>query len=83
MFLVCAAYLVGSYLIKPELQPDWVRDAYLIEPDPGGRAIGSRPAARSLPAGPVPRPRPTSRRAGQGYTDAQRQALDKLVSPQP
>ena len=81
VLVVCAAYLIGSLLIKPELQPAWIRDAYLIGPIQEGalrievccrRPIGP---ARSL------RPRPTG--TGKGYTDAQRQALDKLVSPQP
>ena len=80
-FVVCAAYLVVSYLIKPDLQPDWVRNACLIGPVRRVRA-GSRLFC----------PRPTGRRParsaaghveGQGYTDEQRQALDKLVSPQP
>lgn len=82
--LVCAAYLVGSYLIKPELQPDWVRQAYLIAPV----RSGSQSLERLLPAdyrqdgldgGAVGEPVT----GGQGYTDAQRQALDKLVTPQP
>jgi membrane protein required for colicin V production len=78
-FVVCAAYLAVSFLIKPEQQPEWVRTAYLIGPiqDGARRLEGLLPAAyRPRPAAPPASP-------GQGYTDEQRQALEKLVAPQP
>lgn len=81
VFVLCAAYLAGSYLIKPDLQPDWVRDAYLIGPiQEGARRIEAMlpDAYRPRPAAP-----PAATAEGQGYTDEQRQALEKLVSPQP
>ena len=82
--LVCAAYLVGSYLIKPDLQPDWVRQAWLIEPVRSGslmleRALPEAYRQDGLEGGTVAEPVS----GGQGYTETQRQALDKLVSPQP
>lgn len=82
--LVCAAYLVGSYLIKPELQPDWVRQAWLIDPVRRGSLMLERVVPEAyrqdgLGTGTVAEPVT----GGQGYTDTQRQALDKLVSPQP
>ena len=82
--LVCAAYLLGSYLVKPEAQPDWVPQAYLITPVRTGalRLEGLLPESyrqdglgKRTRAGPVT--------AGQGYTTRERQALDKLVAPQP
>jgi membrane protein required for colicin V production len=81
LFVLCAAYLAVSYVIKPDLQPEWVRSAYLIAPiQEGARRIeGVLPAAyRPRPAAPPP-----ATAGGQGYTDEQRQALEKLVSPQP
>ena len=40
VFVLCVAYLAGSYLIKPDLQPEWVRSAYLIGPiQEGARRI--------------------------------------------
>jgi membrane protein required for colicin V production len=82
--LVCAAYLVGSYLIKPELQPDWVRQAWLIDEVRSGsllleRALPEAYRQDGLGSGTIAEPVTD----GQGYTDTQRQALDKLVSPQP
>jgi membrane protein required for colicin V production len=82
--LVCAAYLVGSYLIKPELQPDWMRQAYLIDSVRAGsllleRALPENYRQAGLGDGAVAE----RVSGGQGYTDKQRQALDKLVSPQP
>jgi membrane protein required for colicin V production len=79
-FLVCAAYLAGSYLMKPEVQPDWVRDAYLIGPvEDGARRIEALlPDAYRPPAAATP---PVTAE-GQGYTDAEREQLEKLVSPQ-
>ena len=81
VFVLCAAYLAGSYLIKPDLQPEWVRTAYLIGPiQEGARRIEAMlpEAYRPRPAAPPP-----ATAEGQGYTDEQRQALEKLVSPQP
>jgi membrane protein required for colicin V production len=81
--LVCAAYLIGSYLIKPDQQPDWVRQAYLI----GSVRSGALLIERALPetyrldglGGTAPEPVT----AGQGYSAKERQALEKLVAPQP
>ncbi len=80
-FVLCAAYLAVSFLIKPDLQPEWVRNAYLIGPiQEGARRIEAflPEAYRPRPAGPPP-----VNVEGQGYTDEQRRALEKLVSPQP
>ena len=61
VLVVCVAYLVGSLLIKPELQPAWVRDAYLIAPIQEGANRIARSAAGGLSAGPDScSPRPTS-----------------------
>jgi membrane protein required for colicin V production len=80
VFVLCAAYLAGSYLIKPDLQPEWVRNAYLIGPI----QEGARRIEAMLPEAYRPRPAPPPVTAqGQGYSDEQRQALEKLVSPQP
>ena len=80
-FLLCAAYLASAYLVRPELLPDWVREARLIGPVREGAARiedllpetyrPRRPGAPAEPSG------------GHGYTEAERQALEKLVSPQP
>ena len=80
-FLVCAAYLLASYAIKPDAQPEWVRSAYLIDPVQDG----ARRLEALLPEAyrPRPAPGPAAPATGQGYTDAQREALEKLVSPQP
>jgi membrane protein required for colicin V production len=80
-FVVCAAYLVGSFLIKPELQPGWVRDAYFIGPVQDG----AHRIEALIPPAYRPRPATGPATAGgeQGYTDEQRRALDKLVTPQP
>jgi membrane protein required for colicin V production len=79
-FIVCAAYLVAGYLVKPDLHPDWVRQAYLIGPVQDG----ARRIEAWLPEAYRPRPAsPPATAEGQGYTDAQREALEKLVSPQP
>ena len=79
--VVCLAYLVGSLLIKPELQPAWVREAHLIGPI----QKGAQRIADLLPEAYRPGTTPAAAPAGggKGYTDAQRQALDKLVTPQP
>lgn len=37
-FIVCAGYLIASYIIKPELYPAWVQQARLIEPVRQGAA---------------------------------------------
>ena len=79
--VVCAAYLIGSLLIKPELQPAWIRDAYLIGPIREGALRIEAVLPEAYRPGPVEAPGPTGN--GKGYTDAQRQALDKLVTPQP
>jgi membrane protein required for colicin V production len=86
--VVCAAYLVASYLIKPELQPDWVSQAYLIEPV----RTGAVALERLLPepyreggladAGAVGRTPGGATAAGQGYSEAQRQALEQLLAPE-
>lgn len=81
VLVVCVAYLVGSLLIKPELQPAWVRDAYLIAPIQEGANRIANLLPEAYRPGPIPASAPTS--TGKGYTDAQRQALDKLVPPQP
>jgi membrane protein required for colicin V production len=79
-FVLCAAYLAGSFLVKPELQPDWVRGAYLIGPvQAGARRIEELLPAAYRARGPSPAPATD----GPGYTEAQRQALEKLVTPQP
>ena len=80
-FVVCAAYLVGSFLIKPELQPQWVREAYFIGPVQDG----AHRIEELIPEAYRPRPvgAPTTADGEQGYTDEQRRALDKLVTPQP
>ena len=73
----------AAYLIKPDLQPDLGARRLSDRPGPGGRAIGSRLCCRR----PIGRARPDdprrTRPLAKGYTDAERQALDKLVSPQP
>jgi len=81
VLVVCAAYLVGSMLIRPELQPAWVRDAYLIGPIQKGALRIEALLPEAYRPGPGPTPAPTG--TGKGYSDAQRQALDKLVTPQP
>ena len=48
--VVCAAYLIGSLLIKPELQPAWIARRLPDRADPGGRASHRSPAARGLSA---------------------------------
>ncbi len=80
-FIVCVAYLVASYLIKPELHPQWVQQAYLIDPV----REGAHRIEQWLPDAYRPRPAvpPPVTAEGQGYTDSQREALEKLVSPQP
>ena len=80
-FIVCAGYLAATYLVKPELYPDWVRQAMLIGPvrDGAARIEGWLPDAyRSRPVGPPP-----VTAGGEGYTDAERDGLEKLLSPQP
>lgn len=81
VFVLCAAYLAGSYLIKPDLQPEWVRTAYLIGPiQEGARRIEGLLPEAYRPRPPAP---PPVSAEGQGYTVEQRQALENLVSPQP
>jgi membrane protein required for colicin V production len=82
VFVVCAAYLAGTYLIRPELQPEWVRNAYLIGPVQNGahRLEAFLPEAyRPKPASP---PAATATN-GEGYSDRERRALEKLLAPQP
>jgi membrane protein required for colicin V production len=90
--LVCAAYLVASSLIKPELQPAWVQQAYLIGPVRQGSALlaglvperyrqegwaAAGAAARAVGG-------EAARAAGEhGYTAEQRQALEKLLPASP
>jgi membrane protein required for colicin V production len=83
--LVCAAYLVGSYLIKPELQPDWVRQAYLVEPVRAGSALLEGLLPERYRHGGFDRtiPKLEAQSPGLGYTDQQRQAVDKLVTGKP
>ena len=69
----------GSFLVKPELQPDWVRDAYLIGPVRDGARRIEALLPGSLPAAPAARTGRPATDGEQGYTDAQRRALDKLV----
>ena len=81
VFVVCAVYLAAAYLIKPDQQPQWVRDAYLVGPvQEGARRIEALLPEAYRPRRPEPAP---ATAGGQGYTDAERQALEKLVSPQP
>jgi membrane protein required for colicin V production len=78
--IVCAAYLVASYLIKPQLQPHWVNQAYLIEPV----RTGAVALERLLPepyrenglaaAGPA---------LDGGADEERRQALERLLTPEP
>jgi membrane protein required for colicin V production len=78
--IVCAAYLVASYLIKPQLQPDWVNQAYLIEPVRDGAVALERL---------LPEPYRENGLAAAGGTidggadDVRRQALEKLLTPEP
>jgi membrane protein required for colicin V production len=78
--IVCAAYLVASYLIKPQLQPDWVNQAYLIEPIRDGAVALERL---------LPEPyRENGLAAVGGAVDGgadevRRQALEKLLTPEP
>jgi membrane protein required for colicin V production len=97
--LVCAAYFVGSSLIKPELQPAWVQEAYLIEPVRKGSDLLERlvperyrrdgAAAAGAAMGAAGRALGggalgPGRAAGEhGYTTEQRQVLDKLLPPAP
>lgn len=82
VLLVCAAYLVASFLIKPELQPDWVRQAYLIDPVRKGATMLEELLPERYrhhgPDGPEP-----VIDAGKGYTDQQRQAVDSLLTAKP
>ena len=80
-FVVCAGYLAATYLVKPDLYPDWVRQAWLIGPvqDGANRIEAWLPEAYR----PRPAATPPASAAGQGYSDADREALEKLVSPQP
>ncbi len=83
--LVCAVYLVASFLIKPELQPDWVRQAYLIEPvRKGSTMLENLLPERYRRGGPIlPGPTLDADTAGKGYTDQQRQAVDSLLTAKP
>lgn len=81
LFVVCAVYLAAAYLIKPDQQPEWVRNAYLVGPiQEGARRIEALLPEAYRPHRPEAAP---TTAGGQGYTDAERQALEKLVSPQP
>lgn len=80
-FIVCAGYLAAAYLVKPDLHPTWVRDAYFIGPvRQGADRIEALLPEAYRPRQPETPPATTD---GQGYTDADRQAIEKLVSPQP
>lgn len=80
-FIVCAGYLAAAYLVKPELHPTWVRDAYFIGPvRQGADRIEALLPESYRPRRPETPPAATD---GKGYTDAERQAIEKLVSPQP
>lgn len=80
-FVVCAGYLAAAYLVNPELYPTWVRDAYFIGPvQRGADRIEALIPATYQPRRPEP---PTRGAGGQGYSDGERQALEKLISPQP
>jgi membrane protein required for colicin V production len=93
--VVAAAYLVASHLLKPEMQPDWIRQAYLIEPVRAGSAMlerlvpeayrreGIAAAGVAVDAAQgVLQDATGAAPAGQGYTPEQRQALEKLLPPQ-
>lgn len=82
VFLVCAAYLVASFLIKPELQPDWVRQAYLVEPIQKGATMLEQLLPERYRHGGPDQPAPVID-AGKGYTDQQRQAVDSLLTAKP
>ena len=86
MALVCAVYLIFSYLVKPEVQPDWVRNAYLLDPVRTGSAMLESLLPERYRHGEFDRPLPTEVDAptdGKGYTDQQRQAVDNLLSKKP
>ena len=80
--IVCAAYLVASYLIKPQLQPDWVNQAYLIEPVRTGavaleRLLPEPYRENGLAAA-------ATGRALDGVAEQGRQqALERLLPPEP
>lgn len=82
VFLVCAAYLVASFLIKPELQPDWVHRAYLVEPIRQGATMLEQLLPERYRHGGPNQPAPPID-AGKGYTDQQRQAVDSLLTAKP
>ncbi len=81
--LVCAVYLVASFLIKPELQPDWVQQAYLIEPVRKGSSMLENLLPEWYRRGGPGQPAPDATTAGKGYTDQQRQAVDSLLTAKP
>ena len=83
--LVCAAYLLGSHLVKPEAQPDWVQQAYLITPVRTGalRLEGLLPESYRQGGLDRTNPKPDGETAGKGYSVHERQAMDKLVAPNP
>lgn len=83
--LVCAVYLVASSLIKPELQPVWVQDAYLIRPVREGSALlASLVPERYRQEGLAAAGAAAGAVGGEhGYTAEQRQALEKLLPPAP
>jgi hypothetical protein len=77
---VCAAYLVVSYLIKPQLQPDWVNQAYLIEPVRDGAVA----LERLLPEPYRENGLAAAGRALDGVAEEGRQqALERLLTPEP
>jgi membrane protein required for colicin V production len=78
--LVCAAYLVASYLIKPELQPDWVNQAYLIEPVRDGAVALERLLPEAYRENGLAADDPA---ADGGAGQVRRQALEDLLTPEP
>lgn len=88
--IVCAAYLILSVFMAPERQPVWIREAQLLPQVREGafmltqvlpenaRLLGElvRPPDQS-PAGTA------TGAAGQGYTDQQRENVDRLLAPRP
>lgn len=85
VILVCAAYLLGSHLVKPEAQPDWVQQAYLITPVRTGAGRLESLLPESYRQGGLDRanPKPDGETAGKGYSVRERQAMDRLVAPNP
>ncbi|MEK0083816.1 CvpA family protein [Benzoatithermus flavus] len=90
--LVAVAYLVASSLIKPELQPRWVQEAYLIEPVREGSALLARLvperyrreglAAAGAADGAI-EDEAARATGGHGSTTGQRQVIAKPLPPAP